>query len=78
MPKTQGGKIRVTCIFPDAVTRPHWVSRLADIVDISEGCYADIFVAIAPHMDEILASDRWSECERWILESIANYIRKTT
>ena len=56
-------------VYPSAKTRKHWKERLSDWVDISDGCYDELLGIVRPHLDDILASDKWSSCERWIIES---------
>jgi len=56
-------------VYPSAKTRKHWKERLSDWVDISDGCYDELLGIVRPHLDDILASDKWSNCERWIIES---------
>ena len=63
------GKIEVSVVLPEEVTREHWVERLGGIVDVSSGCYEELLGRVRPHLDEILALDKWSRCERWIIES---------
>ena len=62
-------EIECKIIYPDLRTRSHWQERLSDWVDVSEGCYDELLEKIRPHLDNILASDKWSKCERWIIES---------
>jgi hypothetical protein len=71
IPTTAGGKITCISVYPDECTRSHWVERLSGIVDVSSGCYDKLLERVRPRMQEILALDKWSQCERWIIESWA-------
>ena len=72
IPTTAGGKITCISVYPDECTRSHWVERLSGIVDVSSGCYDKLLERVRPRMQEILALDKWSQCERWIIESWDN------
>jgi hypothetical protein len=72
IPATARGKITCISVYPDECTRSHWVDRLSGIVDVSSGCYKELLERVRPRMQEILALDKWSQCERWIIESWDN------
>ena len=62
-------EIECKIVYPETSTRSHWQERLSDWVDISEGCYEELLEKVRPHLDDILTSEKWSKCERWIIGS---------
>ncbi len=59
-------------VLPMAWQRYYWQERFGNIVDIENGCYDDVIKLIQPKLDTILALDKWTPTERWMLESLKN------
>ena len=53
-------------IYPPITTRKYWEERLGLSLD---GCYKEIGEKIKPELDNLLKLDKWTSCERRILES---------
>jgi len=53
-------------ILPPNTCKKYWEKRLG--IKLS-GCYKNIEKIVKPHLDEWLKLDKWTDCERMILES---------
>lgn len=57
-------------IYPTPDSRPYWNERLKEFgLQFETECYDEIEEIITPKIPEILKSNKWTECERGILES---------
>jgi hypothetical protein len=53
-------------IYPPAGAREYWEERLGMKL---EGCYEKIYETVKPKLKDLLKLDKWTKCERRILES---------
>jgi hypothetical protein len=68
MPKI-GGKIKIRRVLPPAWQRQYWDKRLG--INTTHLCYDEIIEKlILPNLNDWLALDKWTETERWMLESL--------
>ena len=57
-------------IYPTVSSRDYWSERLG--IDLTDKCYKNIAELIVPKIPELLKLDKWTKCERRILESWNN------
>lgn len=66
-----GGKLTHKRILPPQWQREHWATRLDQPWINDEAlCYSSIVKRLQPLLPELLAQDKWSDTERWILQSL--------
>lgn len=57
-------------IYPTPGCREYWNERLKEFgLQFETECYDDIEKIVTPKIPELLKSNKWTECERVILES---------
>ena len=66
MPDVPRGKMQIGIVRPNGRDRNYWEKRLG--VELP-GCYEEIAEKIVPLLPDLLKLDKWSETERWIMES---------
>ena len=65
------GTLKAKRVLPPAWQCEYWQERLAGIVEFNaDSCYDSILKALIPKLDDVLAMDKWTSTERWMLESL--------
>ena len=55
-------------VLPQPHQRQHWQDRLG--MDLSNGCYEDVCSKVLKQVLNLLKDDKWSNTERWMLETL--------